>query len=776
MSIFRIPLLPLRDVVAFPGMTIPLFVGREKSINAIKSECEKVFLVAQKDPEMEDPNLEDLYSYGVVAKVKQAIVLHDKTIKILVEGESIAKLDEIFEVDGYLESTGSEMAFPAIKKDDFLQLSALRKSLISSFADYSKAQKKFSADLINYIESAEDFFKLSYIITTHLDIASEEKQSILQEFDVIVLMEKILAIIASQMDIIQAERKIRSRIKSQIEKNQKEYYLNEQMKAIQKELGDAEDPREEVRRFEEKMKKVKLSKAAVEKVKGELKKLKGMNSVSAEASVIRNYLDFILELPWGKKTNLNLDTKKAKEVLDESHFGMEKAKDRIYELLIQHKRVKKVEKAPVLCFHGSPGTGKTSLSNAAAKAMGIKVARISLGGVKDEADIRGHRRTYIGAMPGRILQAIKNAGSSTLLIILDEIGGIGQDWRGNPADALLEVLDPVQNKDFQDHYLEVGFDLSNVIFMATTNTLNLPPALVDRLEIIEVSGYTQEEKKSIVKKYIFPKVLKEYGLSVNQVSINDEKIDEIIRHYTYEAGVRDLERQMAKLARKIMRHLEENPDEKNVSLDSDKIREFLGRPVYDKSAKEAEDKVGVVNGLAYVSKREGQEGEILSIEAKLIPGGSGKVEFTGRLGDVMKESAQVAFKYLLSNSKEYDVDTSIFKENNIHLHLPAGATPKDGPSAGVAMFCAMLSAVKNKPLRADIAITGEISLHNVLKVGGIKEKVLAAYRHEPKIKSVYIPYDNKHDLEDVPEEVKKSLDIVLAKSVKQVVDGVMLKS
>lgn len=777
-KVINLPLLPLRDVIAFPGMTLPLFVGREKSINSINQATEYIFLVAQKDSHVEDPTKDDLYEIGIIAKIKQSIVLSDKTIKVLVEGESVARLEEFIDLDNHFEGRVSVIETQAAVAEEgsigAQEEVAMRKTLRSAFDQYMKTQKKFSAELASYLENINDSFKLVYIIATHMEISAQDKQKILESVDVNGVIEMLIAIIEAQMDILQAERRIRSRIKSQIEKNQKEYYLNEQMKAIQKELGEADDFKEELLRLEAKIESTKFTESAKTKAKSELRKLKAMNPMSAEASIVRNYLDFIVALPWGVHTKIKTNLDEIQKDLEKSHYGMKKAKERIYELIIQRKRVKNIDRAPVLCFHGSPGTGKTSLAYAAGNAMGLKTIRISLGGIRDEAVLRGHRRTYIGAMPGKIMQALKDAQSSNVLIILDEIGAIGSDFRGNPQDVLLEIFDPIQNKTFQDHYVEEGFDLSKVIFMCTTNSLDLNPALLDRLEIIEVSGYAQEEKHKIAREYIIPKLLKEYGIKQEEFTLeSDECLDEIIRDYTYEAGVRGLEQRLAQLVRKAMCTLEEKKAKK-IEVTKEVIKEYLGKPTYTPEQRGEEAEVGVATGLAYVEKREGQEGEVLYIEAKMVPG-DGKVECTGRLGEVMKESAQVAFKYLLSNSQKYWVDLSILKDKNIHLHLPAGAVPKDGPSAGVAFFIAMLSAITNKKLRNDIAITGEISLYKVLKVGGIKEKLLAAYRRTPKINTVFIPFDNANDLDDISDDVKKAMDIRLIKSIDEVVAEVFVK-
>lgn len=788
---FILPLLPLRDVVAFPGMTLPLFVGREKSIQAIKATNEYILLVSQKDALVEDPTLNDLYEIGIIAKIKQAITLPDNTIKILVEGESLARLQEIIKIDDadHICVKAQLIETRYVDKDNEEQI-ALRKTLRAMFDQYMKTQKKYSAELAGYVENITDSFKLAYIIATHMEMKSEQKQKVLEEFDATRLIERMLQYIESEMEILQAERRIRSRIKAQIEKNQKEYYLNEQMKAIQKELGEVDDAKEEIYRFEMKIDQTHLSESAKIKAKAELKKLKYMNPLSAEASVIRNYLDFLLSLPWGKHTHIETDLQKVREMLEHSHYGMKKAKERIYELIVQHKRVQNISRSPVLCFHGAPGTGKTSLAHAAGQAMGLKTMRIPLGGVRDEAVLRGHRRTYIGSMPGKIMQAVKDAQSSNLLIIFDEIGAMGNDWRGNPEDVLLEVFDPVQNKAFQDHYVEEGFDLSGVIFMCTTNTLNLKPALLDRLEIIEVSGYAQEEKHMIAQDYIIPKLKSEYGIKAGEFKIGNAEIDKVIREYTYEAGVRGLEQKLAQLIRKTMCAIEESKNSKNgarakpkakatshssgIKITNKEIKEFLGHPTYTPEQRGEKPEIGIATGLAYVEKREGQEGEVLYIEAKMVPG-NGKVECTGRLGDVMKESAEVAFKYLLANATKYKIDLSVLKEKNIHIHLPSGAVPKDGPSAGVAMFCAMLSAVQNVPIRSDIAITGEISLYKVLKVGGIKEKILAAYRRTPKINTIFLPHDNINDLDEISQEIKNAMEIIPIKSVDEVIKKVFIK-
>jgi ATP-dependent Lon protease len=776
MSSIKLPLLPLKDIVVFPHMTIPLLVGRENSMKALDAAKsffdDKIFVVTQKNSSKEDIEEGDLHQYGLVAKIKQTVNLQDK-VKILIECEGVFEIKN-FETDeekGWLVEIEAVESKYQYEKNESKKI-ALQKTLREAFEQFSRIQKKHSADLIGHLDTITNSFDLVFLIISHFDIKIEKKQSILSMFDESKLMEQALTLIESEVQVAKIEKNLRNRIRQQVEKNQKHYYLNEQMKAIQNELGDNQDDfRQELAKIEKKIQQKQLSKHAKETALAELKKLKNMHQFSAEASIIRNYLDFLLDLPWGVYTKMNTNLEEIKEKLEESHYGMKKAKERIYELILQRKRVKGIKKSPILCFQGSPGIGKTTLAHAIGEAIGFSTIRIPLGGVKDEAVLRGHRRTYIGAMPGKILQAIKDSGSSNLVIVLDEIGSMGSsDWRGNPEDVLLEILDTMQNQSFQDHYLGTGFDLSGVIFVATTNSLSgLKPALIDRLEIIEVSGYTQEEKEQISRKYIIPKLLKEHGLSEEEFNLPKESLQMLIKSYTYESGVRGLEQKLAQLIRKQMCLIEEGKSLED--LKDKQIEKLIGHPIYSSELRGDKSEIGVSTGLAYVKRREGQEGEVLYIEAKLIPG-NGKVEATGSLGEMMKESTQVAFKYILSNLETYGLDADTFKDKNLYVHFPSGGTPKDGPSAGIAILCAMYSCLKKIPMPNDIAMTGEISLFNVLRVGGIKEKILAAYRRDPKINKVFIPYECIGDLSEVPDYVKTSIEIIPVKFPHEVIEQV----
>lgn len=765
----KLPLLPLKDIVVFPDMSVPILVGREKSIKALEQVVENtIFIVTQKDPLKEDLTKDDVYEYGVIAKIKQSVAFPDN-FKILIECEKIAKLVKFSASDELGWACEVEIQENFVFAKNETKAIALKNSLKVSFEQYSKLNKKNFSELFTYLNSMEDSFKLTYLIASHVDLKPAQKQSILSIFDETEIIQKALSLIESEMEIMKIERNVRSRVRSQVEKNQKQYYLTEQMKAIQLELGENDDYKAELAKIEKKIAKTKLTEHAKEIATSELKKLKNMHQFSAEASIIRNYLDFLLDLPWHVYTNMNTDISEIKEKLENSHYGMKKVKERIFELILQRKRVKESERSPVLCFCGSPGIGKTTIAKAIGDAIGYKTIIIPLGGARDESILRGHRRTYIGAIPGKIIQAIKDAKTSNLVIVLDEIGSMGSDWKGNLEDVLLEVLDPAQNKFFQDNYLGTGFDLSGIIFVATTNSLsNLKPALLERLEVIEVSGYTQEEKIKIANNYIMPKILKEHAMSSEEFKISDEIISKLIKEYTYESGVRGLEQKLSQLIRKQMSLIEENINFE-VNITSDIVENFIGKPIYEEHIRNLLPQVGVSTGLAYIKKREGQEGEVLYIESKLILG-KGTVEYTGSLGDTMKESIQVVFKYLLSNADLYGINLEILKEKNIYIHFPSGGVPKDGPSAGIAILCAMYSCLKNIPMKNNIAMTGEMSLFNVLKVGGIKEKVLAAYRKYPNINKILLPYENRNDLDELPDYVKNSLEISLIKYPHEVIN------
>lgn len=755
-----LPLLPLRDIVVFPGMIVPLFVGRKKSISALEDvikQNQRILLITQKDAGNDEPGKEDLYKIGIVANILQLLKLPDGTVKVLVEGQERANIvrftdnNDFFsaEVDFLTEEMGAEN-----------DIKALVRSVVTQFGQYAKLNKKIAPEISVALSHIKEPSKLADTVASHLTIDIKEKQEILEILNVAQRLERIFAIMESEMEVLDTEKKIRVRVKDQMEKTQREYYLNEQLKAIHKELGESADGKDDIFQLEEKVKKTKLSKEAKTKAMSEIKKLKAMSPMSAESTVSRNYLDWILSIPWNKKSKVKSDIVAAKEVLDEDHYGLEKVKDRILEYLAVQQRTKKI-KGPVLCLVGPPGVGKTSLAKSIARAVGREFVKISLGGVRDEAEIRGHRRTYIGSMPGKIIQSMKKAGVSNPLFLLDEIDKLGTDFRGDPAAALLEVLDSEQNAQFNDHYLEVDYDLSDVMFVATANTLNLPPALLDRLEIIRISGYTEDEKVEIAKKHLIAKQCKNNGLKKGEWSINDDGIRDVIRHYTRESGVRNLEREIAKLTRKAVRDILIGKGEK-VSVTVKNIGKYLGVRKFTYGETSEEDTVGAVTGLAYTESG----GDLLTIEAVKLPG-KGTVKSTGKLGDVMQESAQAAFSYARSRSTEYGIKPKEYQSKDIHIHVPEGATPKDGPSAGVAMFTAIISAMTGIPVRKDVAMTGEITLRGrVLPIGGLKEKLLAALRGGVKI--VVIPKENEKDMEEIPENVKKGLKVIFASTVDEV--------
>ncbi len=745
------PVLPLRDIVVFPYMIVPLFVGREKSIAALEEvmRAEKhILLAAQKNAGDDDPATDAIYEMGTLATVLQLLKLPDGTVKVLVEGTTRAKIKRYTDNPAYFEAEVDKVNEKVGSKTE---IEALSRSAISQFENYVKLNKKISPEVLGTIASIDDYSKLADTIASHLAIKIADKQEVLETTTISDRLEKVYTLMESEISVLQVEKKIRSRVKRQMEKTQREYYLNEQMKAIQKELGD-NDERDDISEFEEKIEQTKLSKEARDKALAELKKLKQMSPMSAEATVVRNYLDWLLSIPWGVKGKVKKDIAEAQEILDKDHYGLEKVKERILEYLAVQSRTNKL-KGPILCLVGPPGVGKTSLGKSIANATGREFVRMSLGGVRDEAEIRGHRRTYIGSMPGKVIQSMKKSKRSNPLFLLDEIDKMGQDFRGDPAAALLEVLDPEQNSSFNDHYLEVDYDLSNVMFVTTANTLNIPPALMDRMEIIRLAGYTENEKIEIAKRHLIQEQKQAHGLEDSEFSIEDAALEELIRRYTREAGVRSLEREIAKLARKAVKEIMTS-SKKSVEVTADNIQDYLGVTKYRYGEAELEDQVGIVTGLAWTEVG----GELLTIEGIRMPG-KGKMSVTGNLRDVMKESIQAANAYVRSRSVSFGIPPTEFEKKDIHVHVPEGATPKDGPSAGVAMATAIISVLTQIPVRKDVAMTGEITLRGrVLPIGGLKEKMLAALRGG--ITTVIIPEENVKDLAEIPEEVQKKLTIV----------------
>ncbi len=746
-----IPVLPLRDIVVLPNMVAPLFVGRKPSINALNKAMEadkKILLITQKNSEVDNPNSKDLYSYGTLAKVLQLLKLPDGTIKVLVEGIERVKVTNINSSIEYLSASYSLL----VSKDKGSpKIKALAKIIIDQFESYQKINKKVSLEVVSNIKTYTNYNKLADVIIANLNIDLAQKQELLEIIDLEKRLDKVYEYLVSEMDTLQVEKKIKGRVKRQMEKTQKEYYLNEQMKAIQKELGDNEDV-DDIKEFETKIKEVKLTKEAKDKCVSELKKLKNMSPMSAEATVIRNYLDWVLNIPWNNPSAISKNIKKSKDILEADHYGLDKVKDRIIEYLAVQKRIEKI-KGPILCLVGPPGVGKTSLGKSIASATGRSFVRMSLGGVRDEAEIRGHRKTYIGSMPGRFIQSIKKSKTSNPLILLDEVDKLGSDWRGDPSSALLEVLDPEQNNKFNDHYLEVDYDLSDVMFVCTANTLNIPPALLDRMEVIRIPGYTEKEKNNIAKKYLVPKQLKNHGLKTKEINFNTSNLYKIIRFYTKEAGVRNLEKEISKVCRKTVKVLETS-NKKKILLDNKSLKNFLGIEKYKNNEIEKKNLIGITNGLAWTEVG----GEILSIEV-LLSHGKGKLTITGKLGDVMKESIQAASSYVKSQSLNLGINPNDFEKFDIHVHVPEGATPKDGPSAGIAIFNSLVSSLTNNKVRRDIAMTGEITLRGrVLPIGGLKEKLYAAIR--AGIRKVLIPEDNKKDLSELDKEITKNIKIV----------------
>ncbi|HTP37723.1 MAG TPA: endopeptidase La [Methyloceanibacter sp.] len=745
------PVLPLRDIVVFPYMIVPLFVGREKSIAALEEVMrsdKQILLVAQKNASDDEPSTDGIYRMGTLASVLQLLKLPDGTVKVLVEGTRRASIKRYTENESYFEAEIDRVEESVGAEDE---IEALARSVVSQFESYVKLNKKISPEVLGTASQIEDYSKLSDTIASHLAIKIAEKQQILEITSVSERLERVFTLMESEISVLQVERKIRSRVKRQMEKTQREYYLNEQMKAIQKELGDSEEGRDDLAEIEQKIEKTKLSREAREKALGELKKLRQMSPMSAEATVVRNYLDWLLTIPWGVKGKIKRDLDEAQVILDEDHYGLEKVKDRIVEYLAVQNRTNML-KGPILCLVGPPGVGKTSLGKSMARATGREFVRMSLGGVRDEAEIRGHRRTYIGSMPGKVIQSMRKAKKINPLFLLDEVDKMGADFRGDPASALLEVLDPEQNHTFNDHYLEVDYDLSNVMFVTTANTLNIPPALMDRMEIIRIAGYTEDEKMQIARRHLIPAMTKAHGLEADEWSLEDDALKEIIRRYTREAGVRNLEREIAKLARKSVKELLTSK-KKAIKVTLKNLEDYLGVQKYRYGEAELEDQVGVVTGLAWTEVG----GELLTVEGVMMPG-KGKMTVTGNLRDVMKESIQAANAYVRSRAVDFGIEPPLFEKRDIHVHVPEGATPKDGPSAGVAMATAIISLMTGIPVKREVAMTGEITLRGrVLPIGGLKEKLLAALR--AGIKTVVIPDENAKDLTEIPNELKNALDI-----------------
>ncbi len=760
------PVLPLRDIVVFPHMIVPLFVGREKSVRALEEvmkDDKQILLSSQIDPSVDDPEATGIYEIGVLANVLQLLKLPDGTVKVLVEGRARVKIIDFIDNPDFFEASAIELEETLGEETT---LAALVKSVGEEFERYAKVKKNVPEDALSSVAEADAPDRLADLVGGHLGVELDQKQDLLETLSVAERLEKVYGLMQGEMSVLTVEKKIKSRVKTQMERTQREYYLNEQMKAIQKELGDGEDGQNEVAELEERAGKMKLSKEAKEKVEAEIKKLKNMSPMSAEATVVRNYLDWILGIPWGVRSRVKKDLSKAEQVLDDDHYGLEKVKERIVEYLAVQQRSKKL-KGPIMCLVGPPGVGKTSLGKSVAKATGREFIRISLGGVRDESEIRGHRRTYIGSMPGKIIQALKKAKTTNPLILLDEIDKMGQDFRGDPASAMLEVLDPEQNSTFVDHYLEIEYDLSDVMFLTTANSYNMPGPLLDRMEIIPLAGYTEEEKSEIAKQHLTPKQVKNHGLKKDEFALTDDALMEMIRTYTREAGVRNLEREIGKLARKAVTKIVRKQVE-TVEITPDNLDDFLGVKKYRYGLAEMEDQIGVVTGLAYTSVG----GELLSIEALRLPG-KGRMKTTGKLGDVMKESIDAASSYVRSISPQIGVKPPSFDKMDIHVHVPDGATPKDGPSAGLAMVTSIVSVLTRIPVRKDIAMTGEVSLRgNAMPIGGLKEKLLAALRGG--IKTVLIPEENEKDLAEIPDNVKEGLKIIPVTHVSEVLKHALI--
>ncbi|APH57118.1 ATP-dependent endopeptidase Lon [Granulibacter bethesdensis] len=756
-----LPVLPLRDIVVFPHMIVPLFVGREKSVRALEAvmkDDKQILLVAQKNASQDDPGIDDIYRIGTVSTILQLLKLPDGTVKVLVEGSRRARITGFGETEAYFEAK-TELLADTGETDK--ELEALGRTVVGQFEQYIKLNKKIAPEVLVSVNQIEEPSKLADTVASHLSLKIAEKQELLEIVPISERLERVFAHMESEIGVLQVEKRIRNRVKRQMEKTQREYYLNEQMKAIQKELGEGEDGKDEIAELEERIKKTRLTKEATEKCLSELKKLRSMSPMSAEATVVRNYLDWMLGIPWKKRSKVRNDVEEAEKVLDADHYGLEKVKERILEYLAVQSRSDKL-RGPILCLVGPPGVGKTSLGKSIAKATGRNFVRMSLGGVRDEAEVRGHRRTYIGSMPGKVIQGMKKAKTSNPLFLLDEIDKLGSDWRGDPSSALLEVLDPEQNGTFADHYLEVDYDLSDVMFVTTANSLRMPQPLLDRMEIIRIPGYTEDEKVEIAKRHLLQKQTEAHSLKPEEWSVTEDAIRDLIRYYTREAGVRNLEREIAGLARKAVKEIV-TKKAKKVAITRKNLEKYAGVQKFRYGEIEAEDMIGVVAGLAWTEVG----GEILTIESVLLPG-KGAIKHTGKLGDVMQESVSAALSYVRSRSASFGIKPTVFEKRDIHVHVPEGATPKDGPSAGIAMATSLVSVLTGIPVRRDIAMTGEITLRGrVLPIGGLKEKLLAALR--AGLSTVFIPKDNEKDLAEIPDNVKKNLRIVPVSHVDEVI-------
>ncbi len=765
----EIPVLPLRDVVVYPHMVIPLFVGREKSIHCLEAamnDNKQIMLVAQKDASTDEPGVNDLFSVGTVASVLQMLKLPDGTVKVLVEGIRRAKITTLSDNGEYFQAKAEYLDTPVV---DEREQEVLNRTAINQFEGYIKLNKKIPPEVLASLHAIEESAKLADTIASHMPLKLKDKQAVLEMSDVTERLEYLMAMMESEIDLLQVEKRIRNRVKKQMEKSQREYYLNEQMKAIQKELGEMDDAPDEMESLKRKIEAAKMPKEAREKTEAELQKLKMMSPMSAEATVIRSYIDWMVQVPWNSRSKVKKDLVKAQEVLDTDHYGLERVKERILEYLAVQSRVSKI-KGPILCLVGPPGVGKTSLGQSIAKATGRKYVRMALGGVRDEAEIRGHRRTYIGSMPGKLIQKMAKVGVKNPLFLLDEIDKMSSDMRGDPASALLEVLDPEQNIAFNDHYLEVDYDLSDVMFVATSNSMNIPAPLLDRMEVIRLSGYTEDEKLNIAKQHLLPKQIERNALKENELTIHDSAIMGIIRYYTREAGVRSLEREISKLCRKAVKQLLMDSTIKHIEIDENNLKDYLGVRKVDYGRADTENRIGMVTGLAWTEVG----GDLLTIETASVPG-KGKLTFTGSLGEVMQESIQAAMTVVRARADKLGINGDFYEKRDIHVHVPEGATPKDGPSAGIAMCTALVSSLTGNPVRSDVAMTGEITLRGqVLPIGGLKEKLLAA--HRGGIKTVLIPDENKRDLEEIPENIVADLDIHPVKTIEEVLTLALEKS
>ena len=760
------PVLPLRDIVVFPHMIVPLFVGRDKSVHALESvmrDDKQILLVAQKDAAVDDPGTDDIHKVGTVGTVLQLLKLPDGTVKVLVEGGARARIVSYEDSESFFQA---HVEMIDEEEGTAQEMEALSRSVTSQFERYIKLNKKIPPEVIVSLNQIEEPGKLADTVASHLALKISQKQEILEIESIAERLSKVLSYMESEIGVLQVEKRIRGRVKRQMEKTQREYYLNEQLKAIQKELGEGEDGKDEVSELEDAIKKTKLSKEALEKATAEIKKLRSMGPMSAEATVVRNYLDWLLGIPWKKRTRVKRDIKNAEKILNTDHYGLEKVKERILEYLAVQQRVKKLA-GPILCLVGPPGVGKTSLGKSIARATGRNFVRMSLGGIRDEAEIRGHRRTYIGSMPGKVIQGMKKAKTSNPLFLLDEIDKLGADFRGDPSSALLEVLDPEQNSTFNDHYLEVDYDLSDVMFITTANTLRMPQPLMDRMEIIRIPGYTEDEKKEIAKRHLIPKQLKAHGLKKGEWDISDDALLDLVRFYTREAGVRNLERELASLQRKAVKDIVAGDAEK-VKVTRRNLKNYAGVRRYRYGEAESESLIGLTTGLAWTEVG----GELLSIEAVMVPG-KGPIKHTGKLGDVMQESVQAADSFVRSRLIDFGIKPTLLEKKSIHVHVPEGATPKDGPSAGVAMVTSIVSVLTGNPVHKDVAMTGEITLRgNVLPIGGLKEKLLAALRGG--IKTVLIPRDNEKDLAEIPDNVKRGMNIIAVNTVDEVLQKALV--